>query len=169
MHTHTYTELWYTQSLTNHTLDIQQHLSAFYCMCAEQRVCVGHLGSVILSLSHFCMSAWLIEPEMKLMGPSLCGRGLLWARLWARSSFCLLGIGLTFPSSSSSSSSLWQGVGFRKGLSQRVMMSETASVSLSNHRCRTVASHSTSYTPEWSKQNKWPQHPKKERIGKREE
>lgn len=147
--THTqHTELWFTQSLINQ----QQHLSALYCMCAQQKVCVGHLGSVILSLSHFCISAWLIGPEMKLMGPSLCGRGLLWARLWARSSFCLLGIGLTFPSSSSfsSSSSSWQGVVLRKGLSLRVMMSGTASVSLSNHRGRTVASHSTCYTPKRS-------------------
>lgn len=105
------------------------------------RVCVWHLGSVILSLSHFCISAWLMEVETKLNGLSLLGRSLLLVRLWARSSFRLLGI--TFPSSpssSSSSSSLWRGVGFSKGLS---MTSLTASFSLSNHRASITAAHGT--------------------------
>lgn len=159
-HTHTYCtfshQLRYTQSLTNHTLHIQQHLSALNCMCAQQRVCFGHLGSVILSLSHFCISAWLIEAEMKLVGPSLWVMGLLWARLWAKSSFCLLGIGLTFPTSFSSSSSSWQGVGFRKGLSLRVMMSGTASFSLCSQRASTVPSHSTRYTSKFTSTHKWP-------------
>lgn len=124
-------------------------------MCVKQRVCVGHLGSVILSLSHFCISAWLMGAEAKLIGPSLWGSGLLWARLRARSSFCLLGIALTIPSSpsssSSSSSSPRQGMDFRKGLSLRVMMSGTASFSLSNHGASTVASHRTRYTSKWNK------------------
>lgn len=133
--------------LKDHTLCIQQHLHALSCVFAETDcVCFGHLGSLILSLSHFCISAWLMEEDTKLTGPSLWGRGLLWARLRARSSFCLLGIALTFPScpsSSSSSSSSWQEGEFRKGLSLRVMMSATASFSLSNHRASTAASHGT--------------------------
>lgn len=130
-------------------------------------VCVGHLGSVILSLSHFCISAWLMGADTKLIGPSLWGRGLLWARLWARSSFCLLGI--TFPSSPSSpssSSSSGRGVEFRKVLSLRVMMSPTASFSLSNHRASSTVSHGTHFTLKrciYTSNHKWPQHPQKEK------
>lgn len=142
-------------SLILHSHQPTTHLTCSICTACvlRQRVCVGHLGSVILSLSHFCISAWLMEAETKLFGPSLWGRGLLWARLWARSSLCLLGTAWTFPSSpssSSSSSSSWRGVEFRKGLSLRVMMSGTASFSLLSHRADTIASHGTYFTSKWS-------------------
>lgn len=134
---------------------IYQHLLH---VCSEW-VCVGHLGSVILSLSHFCISARLMEDETKLIGPSLWGRGLLWARLRAKSSLCLLGITLSFPSSPSSS---FSSSSFNKILSLRVMMSGSASLSLSNHSATREASCGTLPTPSHTKQ----QHPQTGRARK---
>ena len=169
MHTHTHLYCTFS-SVSEHTT--HRHTAAFKCTVlhvSSEWECAGHLGSVILSLSHFSISAWLMEEETKLIGPSLWGRGLLWARLRARSSFCLLGIVLTFPFSLSSSSS---SSSFRKELSLRIMMSGDASFSLSNHKTSEEVSCGACYQSKSSTHTNISSHKRqyseKERAGTRD-